>query len=145
MGKTLLLLLLPLLMVAGAVLFLQGKATQIQPTTTKRETPESNTQTIEQASPTKVREIIVSGTEFAFSPSTITIKKGKSVKLIFENKGVQTHDWVIEDLDIKTQRVKGSNQDTLEFQAPDKEGSYNIICSVPGHKEAGMVGKLLVE
>jgi uncharacterized cupredoxin-like copper-binding protein len=33
---------------------------------------------------------------------------------------------------------------TLEF-TPTKPGTYEFICTVPGHKEAGMVGALIVK
>ena len=146
MGKTVLLLLLPLLMVGVAIIFLQSKTAQKQPTATQSETPLVSPQ---ETTPTTVasetREIKVTGTEFAFSPSNVPVKKGERVKLVFENKGSQTHDWAVEDLNLKTQRIKSNSQDTLEFQTPDKAGSYDIICSVPGHKEAGMTGMLIVE
>jgi uncharacterized cupredoxin-like copper-binding protein len=35
-------------------------------------------------------------------------------------------------------------QDVLQFTAPSVPGEYDIVCSIVGHVERGMVGTLLV-
>ncbi len=93
------------------------------------------------------REITVSGSEFSFSPSTLEVKAGEKVRLTFKNTGKWPHDWVIEELGIRTKKVASGQTDTIEFTAPTKPGTleYKVICSVPGHAEAGMTGKLVVK
>ena len=39
--------------------------------------------------------------------------------------------------------LPGGSADTT-FTAPDEPGEYEIVCHIPGHVQAGMVGKLNV-
>ena len=40
--------------------------------------------------------------------------------------------------------IKIGETGTLEF-TPTAAGEYQIDCNLPGHKEAGMIGKLIVK
>ena len=33
----------------------------------------------------------------------------------------------------------------LTFEAPADRGRYDVICTFPGHEEAGMIGSLIVD
>lgn len=90
------------------------------------------------------QEIMVEGSEFKFNPSSISVKTGESVKVVFKNTGSVSHDFSISDLGIKTQIIGAGLEDTVEFKA-SKSGTHQFTCSVPGHKEAGMIGKLIAE
>lgn len=94
--------------------------------------------------PSKVKEVTVISTEFAFSPLSITVQAGDEVRLKLKNEGGARHDLEIEGLGVRTERIDGGQTDTIEFTAP-ASGTYTFICSIPGHKEAGMVGSLKVE
>lgn len=94
--------------------------------------------------PVQIKEFTVSGAEFSFNPQTVTIQSGEKVRLTFRNVGSAPHDWTIEGLGLKTKVIGGGAQDSLEFTAPAR-GIYNVYCSVPGHREAGMVGQLVIE
>jgi len=91
-----------------------------------------------------VKEITVSGTEFRFNPSEITVSAGERVRIIFKNEGRVIHDFVIENLGIRTKVIREGQTDTIEFEAP-QPGTYIFYCSVSGHREAGMEGRLIVE
>lgn len=92
----------------------------------------------------QVKEITVEGTEFKFLPATLTVKKGEKVKLTFKNTGKMTHDWVVDELGVRTKIIKGGEEEVLEF-TPDKTGEFEYYCSVGKHRENGMVGKITVE
>ena len=67
--------------------------------------------------------------------------KAGPVRLEMPNKSGIEHNIVIEGTSIATQILKigvGKAQGTL------KAGSYVYYCAVPGHRQAGMVGKLTV-
>lgn len=102
------------------------------------ETPTSPSAQVQQA-----REIVVSGSSFKFEPSTLRVKKGERVRVVFKNTG-GFHDLTLAGYNLATKRVAAGSQDALEFAA-DKSGTFEFYCSVPGHKEDGMVGKLIVE
>ena len=71
------------------------------------------------------------------------LKKGDRVKIVFKNtQGF--HDWTLADFNVKTQQIQAGQSDTIEFVA-DKAGTFEFICSVPTHKDKGMMGKLIVE
>jgi plastocyanin len=89
-------------------------------------------------------QIDVTGTEFAFSPPTITVKAGKPVRLVFKNMGQYPHNLAIPDLDIYTKTIQPGQQDAVEF-TPNKTGSYAFLCTVPGHADQGMRGTLVVQ
>jgi uncharacterized cupredoxin-like copper-binding protein len=81
-----------------------------------------------------------------FSPETITVKAGEPAKIVFRNGGLLPHDLISEgaDTDVKLANVGAGRTASGVFQA-SKPGTYAFVCIQPGHKEAGMVGKLVVE
>lgn len=92
----------------------------------------------------EVQKITVVGTEFAFSPSSFTLKKGQPVELTFKNNGAFPHNLAITDLSVKTKTIKPGEQDTIQF-TPDKTGQFAFLCTVPGHADKGMKGTLTVQ
>jgi plastocyanin len=68
------------------------------------------------------------------TPGQITVKMA--------NKSGTPHDIVIDDKG-KGEVVKDGG--VSQFQADFTAGSYTFYCSVPGHREAGMEGKLTVK
>lgn len=115
------------------------------------------------SSPTKVT---ITMTEFGFEPNSITASAGFPVELTLVNEGAIEHDFVIEvipvtdvsssntgehhmateehsEYDLHTSTSTGETS-TLIF-TPTEPGTYQIICSVPGHKDAGMTGELIVK
>lgn len=90
-----------------------------------------------------VKEFRVVGKNFAFVPSTITVKKGDKVKIIFENSE-GFHDFKIDEYGVATKKTKSPTTEVLEFTA-DKAGSFEYYCSVGEHRSMGMKGTLKVE
>jgi uncharacterized cupredoxin-like copper-binding protein len=91
-----------------------------------------------------VDEINIELTEWAIISETSTIKRGKKVKLLVENKGNIPHDFVIPELDLKTRKLEPGEQENLTFNAKS-DITVVSFCSLPGHREAGMVAKIKVE
>lgn len=98
------------------------------------------------ASPTAsvMQEITVEGNEFAFIPSTITVKQGEAVKVTFKNTGKYPHNFTLTDLSIQTKTIQSGEEDTVTF-TPDKTGSFTYVCTVPTHADKGMKGTLTVQ
>jgi len=92
----------------------------------------------------QAHDIIVTGTEFAFSPSAIIVKQGQTIQIIFKNSGKYPHNFTISDLNIQTKTIQPGEQDTVSF-TPAKAGTYEYTCTVPGHAEKGMKGTLTVQ
>lgn len=92
----------------------------------------------------KSQQITVEGTEFSFSPSTITVKKGQMVQVTFKNIGKYPHNFTLSDLNVKTKTIMPGQEDTITF-TPTQTGSFTYICTVPGHADRGMKGTLIVQ
>ncbi|MGB3307023.1 MAG: cupredoxin domain-containing protein [Thermomicrobiales bacterium] len=78
-----------------------------------------------------------------FEPKELTIAANTDVKITVTNKGVLQHDFHVDQLDITSKMLNGGDSDTVTVNA--KPGTYDFWCTVPGHKEAGMTGKLIVQ
>lgn len=93
--------------------------------------------------PTEVKEISVDGTEYSFSPSSISVEKGDRVRITFSNVGGIVHNFGISELGVRTSTISVGNSDSIEFVA-DKSGTFDFDCSVPGHGSLGMRGSLVI-
>lgn len=88
------------------------------------------------------REIEVSGTDFAFEPSEISVEPGEDIAIVLTSTDI-LHDFVIDELDVHVSADAGETA-TGGLRA-DEPGTYTFYCSVPGHREQGMEGTLVVE
>jgi uncharacterized cupredoxin-like copper-binding protein len=78
--------------------------------------------------------------QLAFAYKTANATAGK-ITIEMPNKSGTMHDIVIDG------KGKGPivTNGTSSFSASFAAGSYTFYCSVPGHRQAGMVGKLVVK
>jgi len=90
----------------------------------------------------QTREFTVNGHAYGFSPSTIEVNKGDNVKITFISDDI-LHDLVIDGYNVGTDVVSSGDSYTIQFIA-DRSGTFTFYCSVDGHSDAGMVGKLIV-
>jgi nitrosocyanin len=91
----------------------------------------------------EVKEFTVEGKNFSFSPSTLTVNKGDTVKITFKNSGGM-HDFVLDEFNVKTKPIESGASETVSFTA-DKAGTFNYYCSVGNHRAMGMQGTLTVK
>lgn len=85
-------------------------------------------------------EITVTATDLAFEPATITVDADTPVNLTLTNDGRVFHDLTIPDLDVMLDAEPGETV-TAGFTV-DAPGTYDFLCTVPGHADAGMRGTL---
>jgi plastocyanin len=88
------------------------------------------------------KEVAVALVDFGFRPAEIRIRVGQSVNLELANRGGVVHDLTIPALGFQA-AVQPGRQSTAGLRAP-AAGTYEYYCSVPGHREAGMGGRLVV-
>lgn len=98
-----------------------------------------------------------------FTPANLTIKRGETVKIVATNKGRVLHEMVIgtpEELKKHAEQmkkfpemeheeaymahVKPGKTGEIVWQFT-KAGEFEFACLIPGHFEAGMVGKVFVK
>lgn len=89
------------------------------------------------------KEVVVMGSNYAFSPNKIMIKKGEKTRIVFKNSD-GTHDFRIDELNIAIPTIGSGAEDFVEF-TPDKTGSFEYYCSIGNHRAMGMKGTLVVE
>ena len=87
-------------------------------------------------------ELRLTASEFAFDQPTLRVDPGQHVHLSLQNSGVIQHNLHVEGSSASLQADPGQTaRGDFSFDTP---GTYEFFCSIPGHKEAGMAGKLIV-
>jgi plastocyanin len=83
--------------------------------------------------------------QLAFEEKEVTAKAGKDT-IDFTNQSSVPHDVAIEDSAGKTiAQTEITSEGSASTTADLKPGTYTFFCTVPGHREAGMEGKLVVK
>jgi uncharacterized cupredoxin-like copper-binding protein len=100
--------------------------------------------------------------ERKFFPNNLEFIVGEKYKLVLDNPSPEKHYFTAKDFaDASwTQKVEAGKVEVkgaiheLELKPsgeaewvliPMKAGSYDLYCSIPGHKEAGMTGKIVIK
>ena len=85
----------------------------------------------------------VDGSNFKFSPSTLTVNEGDTVKITFKNtQGF--HNFIIDEFNAKSKTIPANQTDELTFVA-NKKGTFEFYCGVGNHRAMGMKGTLTVK
>lgn len=84
------------------------------------------------------------GDRMGFDPARITVKPGERIRFVVENRGTQDHEFEGEEGGIEEIVVPPGKTRTLEWTAPRNPGEVEFVCDLPGHKEAGMVGTIVI-
>lgn len=83
-------------------------------------------------------------TEFAYSTKAIEVPGGQKVTLELRNKGTVEHDFTIDAIGLKV--IVKPGQTAQRAIGPFEAGTtYDVYCTVAGHKESGMTAKLTVK
>jgi uncharacterized cupredoxin-like copper-binding protein len=98
-----------------------------------------------------------------FAPDNIAVKKGEQIRFVIKNEGELTHEFMLatkpendkhavlmqkypdmehDDPNGKTLETKKNNEVVWKFT---KAGEFEFACLIPGHREAGMHGKVVVK
>lgn len=119
-----------------------GETTTAETTSTTAKTSTTQTATTATTAAPAAQTVDASETEFKIALAS-PVHAGK-VTFDVKNDGNIAHDLVIEGNGVKakTPLLDGGQSKTLEVDL--KPGTYDVYCSVPGHKQAGMDLKLNV-
>ena len=115
----------------------------------------------------EVFNLTINAEEWRFAPSVVEVPLGHRVELTLVNNGIVEHD--VEVIGVPAENIKvvsgverheplgGGHHDEAVVAAHAEPGTtaiviftatevgkYKFACTIPGHKEAGMVGKLVV-
>jgi plastocyanin len=83
----------------------------------------------------------VLASEYAFAPPFLLIDKPGTYTFGIINEGNEAHNFTIKGVG-GTENAQPGETKTVELAL--KAGAYEIICTIPGHEEAGMFGTLNV-
>jgi len=110
------------------------------------------------------REIVIDMSDtMRYSPAQVTVKRGESVRFLARNRGQQVHEMVLgtrKSLEEHAEMMR--NHPGMEHDEPHmvhvapgkigqigwqftKAGEFYYGCLVPGHFEAGMTGRVVVQ
>lgn len=92
---------------------------------------------------TSAKTFSLDGFNFGYSTEEIRVQKGDTVTInLTSTDGF--HDWVVDEFGAATERVNEGESTSVTFVA-DEVGTFEYYCSVGNHRQAGMVGALIVE
>ena len=130
-------------------------------TSTKSHVASPNGQPGDPAQVTRTIEIDMLDT-MRFSPGEIQINAGETVRFFVRNSGKLPHELVIGSLaDLKAHAIEMRKNPGMKHAEPnaitlapgqrgglvwkfDQPGTVDFACTIPGHMEGGMVGKVQV-
>lgn len=94
--------------------------------------------------PAKADVIKIVASEFKFQPSQVRATAGNPVTVVFDNSAAATeHQIFIPELGLHVDAKAGETVlTTIQFT---EGGDFDFICDLPGHTEAGMRGKFIVD
>ena len=83
--------------------------------------------------------------DFAIEPSSLEADAGAELSIDVENRGAAPHTFavVVGGTTYETPSIPAGGRETLVVPPLDA-GSYDVLCTVPGHDTLGMTGTLLI-
>lgn len=107
---------------------------------------------------TNKKIINIEANDFAYLPNQINVKKNKIITINLINNGKVEHDLQISGLNaevIKVDSHQHHNKDSIHVHAqagnqskvmikPLETGEFEYYCTIPGHRESGMIGTLKI-
>jgi uncharacterized cupredoxin-like copper-binding protein len=97
-----------------------------------------------------------------FTPDSLTVRRGETVRLVFRNEGEQLHEFVLgTQKELEEHAALMVKFPNMEHDEPymvhvpagktgeiiwtfNRAGDFDFACLIPGHYQAGMVGKVSV-
>ena len=111
----------------------------------------------------KVAKVEGNNDSMRFEPAKIDVKKGEQIRFVIENKGEFAHEFHLATLHDNLEHLKEMEKNPdMEHDDPNaksvspkgtaevvwkftKAGSFDYSCLVPGHRQAGMTGTVIVK
>jgi uncharacterized cupredoxin-like copper-binding protein len=87
-------------------------------------------------------EVTVTAMDIEFEPKTLEMTAGEPTNVTVVNEGAILHDFTVEEAGVHVNVEPGDSSTTS--LTLDEPGSYQAICTVPGHEAAGMVVDITV-
>ena len=115
--------------------------------------------------PARIVQIVMreSDGKMLFIPDTLKIRKGEQVRFQLRNNGEVDHEFVVATMEENLKHMKEMEKNPdMEHDDPNarrvkpkktaeivwqftKAGTFDFSCLIPGHRQAGMFGTIIVE
>lgn len=128
--------------IRGSASSLLGSQTTGTPAASPVASPAASPVASPSASPAASGGIEIGMVDIGYDVNEFSIPANTDVVVTLVNEGFLEHNFVIDELGIESPLYNGGESGSVTINAP--AGEYEYYCSVPGHKEAGMVGTLTV-
>ena len=102
-------------------------------------------------------DISTTATEFEFDSNEWTVPAGEEFTIDFTNDGAVDHEWAVlteeieseaefnEDIVLFEVEATPAGESVSESFTVDEAGTYQVVCALEDHFDAGMEGTLTVE
>ena len=87
------------------------------------------------------RAVKVEASNFEFDPDRITVDAQEEIALDLQSKD-NPHDFAVDGLGLVAD--VGAGDDDVQRLRIDQPGTYTFFCTLPGHRDGGMEGTLVV-
>jgi len=102
------------------------------------------------------------GKKMAFEPALVIVRKGEQIRFVLENAGTDDHEFVLATTEDNRKHAELMKKfPDMEHDDPNakrlapaahgeilwrftKAGTFEFACLIPGHREAGMLGRVIV-
>ena len=108
------------------------------------------------------RTIEVGMSEMAYAPARIEVKRGEQIRFVIRNIGADDHEFLLATTEENLKHGEAMNNPHMEHAEPNgvrlapkksaeilwkftRAGTFEYSCLIPGHREAGMIGQILVK
>jgi nitrite reductase (NO-forming) len=95
------------------------------------------------AGATAAEAVRVEFVDLAFEPAELSVPAGADVPFTFVNGGALPHNFTIDEPAVSSGDLASGASSEAVVNLP--AGAYEYYCSIPGHREAGMVGTLTAQ
>ena len=108
-------------------------------------------------------KMLEEGKKMLFEPAVIEVKRGEQIRFVLMNDGTEDHEFILatknenrkhaekmkkfpemEHDDPNAKRLSPFNNTEILWRFT-KRGEFEYACLIPGHLEAGMLGKVIVK
>ncbi|WKA29979.1 cupredoxin domain-containing protein [Bradyrhizobium roseum] len=109
------------------------------------------------------RTIQVEMSEMAYAPSQIQVKRGEQIRFVIRNVGKEEHEFLLATTDENLKHAEEMKKNPqMEHDEPNgvrlapaksaeivwkftKAGTFEYSCLIPGHRDGGMIGQIVVK
>jgi plastocyanin len=147
------------LLLSGLVIFL-GNSLSMEKAESKSISHDHEQDTYNDSEPQKDKKIVIETSGMNYSPEEVVVEKNMSITLVLKNSDQIEHDIEIKGASFNVMSKSTHQHDVKEnvihlHAEPqttsnitftiNEVGVYEFYCTIPGHKENGMIGQFVVQ